>query len=521
MAFEQSKADLANKLLENDPNLSPGSALNQAGVAPENFRDYVVGGFTGRFVAPGSELPRPEIPGVVDTGPLRPGEIELIITLPKDVDPDIPGATGGEGTQPAIEPGTAVDIGAVVGDGIDLIGSGIGNAFGIISNVVSGISEGIGNRIGYGVDPITGIFDRPPRPKPPVEDLSATTAEIDAGRPVERPAPVDNTGIEEFQAEIEAGRPAVERPEPVAIEDAGFEPDIDPDPDSTALGFEPDIDLEQDITKAAQSQAAIRERLNTNPEDWRVKLRLAPEATYLYKDPSIQSPADSILWYLRSENGVIFPYTPKIDITYRSEYTPYDPTHANHRYYFYKGSRIESVLITADFTAQDTREANYLLAVIHFFRSAGKMFYGQDAERGAPPPLVYLSGLGQYQFANNPCVITQFNYMLPDDVDYIRADTAQIRGSLQERRTLVRTGAPAANLSSIWARLNGSGLNPGATNVYQIGGPSLTQGQSPTYVPTKITISLELLPIQSRKQISSEFSLKNYANGSLLRKGFW
>ena len=179
------------------------------------------------------------------------------------------------------------------------------------------------------------------------------------------------------------------------------------------------------------------------------------------------------------------------------------------------------MLITADFTAQDTREANYLLAVIHFFRSAGKMFYGQDAERGAPPPLVYLSGLGQYQFANNPCVITQFNYMLPDDVDYIRADTAQIRGSLQERRTLARTGVPAVSLSSSWARLKGSELNPGATNVYQIGGPSLTQGQSPTYVPTKITISLELLPIQSRKQISSEFSLKNYANGSLLRKGFW
>ena len=520
MAFEQSKADLANQLLENDPNLSPGSALVQAGVAPENFRDYLSGEFTGRFVKPGSDLPKPKIPVTfgIDPSTPEPGIPDIIITVPLDVDPSIPGLTGSAGDQPGITPGPATPIGAVVGDGIDLIGSGIGNAFGVVSNVVSGISEGIGNGIGYGVDAISGLFDRPPRPKPPVEDLSATTAEIDAGRPVERPAPVDNTGIEEFQAEIEAGRPAVERPEPVdqPIDDLDAQEGVGPG----NLG-EDEPDPAQPILKAAQSQAAIRERLNTNPEDWRVKLRLAPEATYLYKDPSIQSPADSILWYLRSENGVIFPYTPKIDITYRSEYTPYDPTHANHRYYFYKGSRIESVLITADFTAQDTREANYLLAVIHFFRSAGKMFYGQDAERGAPPPLVYLSGLGQYQFANNPCVITQFNYMLPDDVDYIRADTAQIRGSLQERRALARTGAPAANLSSIWARLNGSGLNPGATNVYQIGGPSLTQGQSPTYVPTKITISLELLPIQSRKQISSEFSLKNYANGSLLRKGFW
>jgi hypothetical protein len=71
------------------------------------------------------------------------------------------------------------------------------------------------------------------------------------------------------------------------------------------------------------------------------------------------------------------------------------------------------------FTAQSTSEANYLLAVITFFKSVTKMFYGQDAERGAPPPLTYLSGLGEYQFNEHPCVITQFNYTLPGDVDYI------------------------------------------------------------------------------------------------------
>jgi hypothetical protein len=73
------------------------------------------------------------------------------------------------------------------------------------------------------------------------------------------------------------------------------------------------------------------------------------------------------------------------------------------------------------FTAQDTGEANYLLAVITFFKSVTKMFYGQDAERGAPPPLVYLSGLGEYQFNEHPCVVSQFNYNLPSDADYIRA----------------------------------------------------------------------------------------------------
>jgi hypothetical protein len=63
------------------------------------------------------------------------------------------------------------------------------------------------------------------------------------------------------------------------------------------------------------------------------------------------------------------------------------------------------------------------------------MFYGQDAERGAPPPLVYLQGLGQYQFNLAPCVVSQFTYNLPTDVDYIRAGSTNINGTdLQFRR---------------------------------------------------------------------------------------
>jgi hypothetical protein len=44
---------------------------------------------------------------------------------------------------------------------------------------------------------------------------------------------------------------------------------------------------------------------------------------------------------------------------------------------------------------------------------------------------------------------------------------------------------------------------------------------SPTYVPTKMTIAISLLPVQSRKQQSQNFSLKQYANGDLLKGGFW
>jgi hypothetical protein len=268
--------------------------------------------------------------------------------------------------------------------------------------------------------------------------------------------------------------------------------------------------------EAARAQAAINERRRqANQGDWRVKLRLAPLANYLYKaaNPGILEP-------LSVTDGVIFPYTPKIDLSYRAMYDTASLTHTNYNNYFYKSSLLDPVNLTATFTAQDTAEANYLLAVIHFFRSVTKMFYGQDAERGAPPPLVFFTGLGEYQFAEHPCLVHQFNYSLPSDVDYIRARSVMDPGSnLLNRRD--RQSVATDPFSSALRRLQslGQNVNPGAQSAPPAP-PTLGQS-SPTYVPTRIEISLILYPIQSRSQVSKQFSLKQYANGDLLKGGFW
>jgi hypothetical protein len=176
------------------------------------------------------------------------------------------------------------------------------------------------------------------------------------------------------------------------------------------------------------------------------------------------------------------------------------------------------------FTAQDTSEANYLLAVIHFFKSVTKMFYGQDAQRGLPPPLVFLQGLGEYQFNLHPCVVKAFNYNLPADVDYIRARSVNLDGTSllqrRDRQSLPTTGAGSALASLI--RLANAGLNglkPGALNSPPA--PTTLGTNAPTYVPTKMDITLTLMPIQTRQQVSQQFSLKNFANGNLLKGGFW
>ena len=313
-------------------------------------------------------------------------------------------------------------------------------------------------------------------------------------------------------------------PQNVSVEDTAASEDININSEARRLAAEAEeraIQAEA-LLSQARNQATLSEQRKANGTavgdgDWRVRLRLAPNATYLYK-----APEPGILAPLLATDGVIFPYTPQIDIAYRSNYQAYSPTHSNYKHYFYQGSSVEFVTMTANFTAQDTQEAEYLLAVIHFMKSASKMFYGQDADRGSPPPLLYLTGLGEYQFNEAPCVIQEFNYNLPNDVDYIRARSRQISGAdtLQYQRPLASSTAPSYSLSAILDRLKGSNLPAGATPSIPAP-PNLGLG-SPTYVPTKLTMTITLLPVQSRSQVSQQFSLRDYANGNLIKdKGFW
>ena len=268
----------------------------------------------------------------------------------------------------------------------------------------------------------------------------------------------------------------------------------------------------------AQQQAVnAAQKKSVNNGDWRVRLSLAPGARYLYNvdDPGILAP-------LAITGGVVFPYTPKIEMSYKADYESYALTHSNYKGYFYKSSSVDAVNMSATFTAQDSAEADYLLAVIHFFRSVTKMFYGQDPQRGAPPPLVYLTGLGQYQFSGHPCVVTSFNYNLPSDVDYIRARSTNINGTnLLTRRN--RQDLPTNPISGAVTRLqnlfSGQGISYGAER-NRPQPPTLGLNQ-PTYVPTKLDIMLSLLPVQSRSQITNQFSVADYASGALLKGGFW
>jgi hypothetical protein len=241
---------------------------------------------------------------------------------------------------------------------------------------------------------------------------------------------------------------------------------------------------------------------------------LAPGARYLYNAPN-----PGILQPLQVTDGVIFPYTPNITTAYKANYNQYDLTHSNYRGYFYQNSYVEPINLSCTFTAQGTNEANYLLAVITFFKSVTKMFYGQDAQRGAPPPLVYLSGLGEYQFNEHPCLVNQFNLNLPADVNYIRAGSDNVAGGLNLTNQRDRQNVATASLFGGLNRLAAAFLTKGA--IPNRPSPPSLGVNSPTYVPTKMEISITLLPIQSRQQVSKQFSVEQFSNGNLIKGGFW
>ena len=292
-------------------------------------------------------------------------------------------------------------------------------------------------------------------------------------------------------------------------------------PEQTAEEAQNEANFLAGLRGNAKSQGTLQSRYKQpNNGDWRVRLSLAPNSNYLYNAGS----AAGVLAPLAATNGVIFPYTPNISTTYSADYEKYNLIHSNYRGLFYKSSSVGDVQIRATFTAQDTREAAYLLAVIHFFRSVTKMFYGQDAQRGTPPPLVYLSGYGGWQFNNHACVVSSFNYNLPNEVDYIRTDAPNNFGpNMSNRQTSVAGLSSGFNLGR-QAQLLAQGIFGGAIPTKPAQNSlfaSVNNTNESNYVPTKMEIDIVLIPVQTRSQVSKQFSLEGFASGRLLKGGFW
>lgn len=154
-------------------------------------------------------------------------------------------------------------------------------------------------------------------------------------------------------------------------------------------------------------------------KDSRIRFRpLDANADEIYgSDPS------SPLFLLRETDGVFFPYTPTVDFSNRAEYSTMAPTHANTSYFSYNHTPAVQITITGQFSAQNLAEAKYTLAAMHFFRTVTKMHFGaEDENAGLPPPMLKLSGYGDFMFNDLKVAILEFHMDLPNNVDYIEVE---------------------------------------------------------------------------------------------------
>lgn len=206
--------------------------------------------------------------------------------------------------------------------------------------------------------------------------------------------------------------------------------------------------------------------------DWRVKIHLPSSAAGFDNSPILQPLKET-------GNAMVFPTTPTVNIIHSANYNALQPVHTNYPFQVYQNSQVEDITITADFPVENERDGNYWVAAVHFLRSVTKMYYGASANnKGAPPPLVELSGYGDFVFRRVPCVVKLFTVDLQRDVDYIQVPIGS-----------------GVNLGSQFQRQNVSG--------------------GYTYVPTLSFISVTLTPTYSRDKTRA-FSLNTFVQGGYI-----
>ncbi len=229
-----------------------------------------------------------------------------------------------------------------------------------------------------------------------------------------------------------------------------------------------DAELGTTESQAYWGQSTVEDR------DWRVKLSLPKD----FENSPIISP-------LINTGGMMFPYTPTIILSHSANYNQVAPIHNNYPFFAYQNSQVDQLVITGQFYSQNGLEAKYWVGCLHYLRTVTKMRHGKDSDqRGNPPPVVFLSGYGDYVFNNVPCVIVNFTVDMPNEVDYIATgfnpiDFSDFGGSIESQKRAMSVG---------WA-------------------------------PSESQFTVTVQPIYSRQKVSS-FSYNDFVNGKNLNQGY-
>jgi hypothetical protein len=235
--------------------------------------------------------------------------------------------------------------------------------------------------------------------------------------------------------------------------------------------------LQNAISSVNSSATAVNPSASssTSASDDRVRIAYLPNYTgggEAY--PGIMAP-------LKQTQGLMFPYTPSIQVSQEVDYGNMQMTHSNTNYYYYSRSPNAQINITGKFTVQNQTEGAYAIAAIQFLRSVSKMNFGQaDKNAGLPPPILTLTGYGDYMFKSIRVFVKTHSYNYDENMDTVKV-----------------------NLSS-----------SGTTNTTTGGGAS-----GSVRLPAMFTLTVSLITQPTVKMMRKDFSLEDYRSGKLLSDG--
>ena len=208
-------------------------------------------------------------------------------------------------------------------------------------------------------------------------------------------------------------------------------------------------------------------------KDIRAKLSVPQNSDVL----KVDGEWNNILLPLKKFNGIIWPYSPTINIAHQADYGEYDITHTNYPIHYYTRSSPPAIMCSGQLTAQTAAEANYMIAVLHFLRIVTKMHFGMnDPKRGTPPPVLKFSAYGDLMFSMVPVLVRSFTYDLPGDVDYVDVET--------------------------------SSANAGFDDDFS------------SKVPSMLTLSIDMVIQQTASKLRTEFTMNDFKSGKLVKGGY-
>lgn len=233
------------------------------------------------------------------------------------------------------------------------------------------------------------------------------------------------------------------------------------------------------VDEATQLESTVKQQSSDNLQksyDWRARLRPKNGGAdqFYAADASTSNPgfAQHLMAPIQDSGGMIWQYTPTIFLSATANYNPAHMQGMNYPINTYINSTPPEIPVQSDWTANDTYEARYLLAVMTFLKVATKSYFGDSAvvegKFGTPPPVMVFEYLGDHGFNKVPCVVTNYNIQLPDDVDYV---PVEVQGTV-------------------------------------------------TYVPARTNIMVNLTPTYTPHKLRRRFNIEDIANGAAYKEGF-